>query len=416
MIDSDEVLAVIGAGQAGAELAVQAREGGWRGRIVLAGEEPDLPYHRPPLSKAYLAGSAAPETLALKARATYEQAGIDLVLGRRVVAVDRQAGRVEFDGGPSIGYSRLAFATGGRPRRLPSASSGADRAANFHYLRTLADVDRIRARFIEGARLVIIGGGYVGLEVAAVAVKQGLQVVVLEAAERVLSRVTAPAVSSFYEKVHREAGVDVRTGIQVEAFELNRDRSRVSSVLCVDGQRLPCDLLVAGIGLVPNTELAAACGLKVDDGILVDTASRTSDPNIVAAGDCTRYDSALYGRSIRLESVPSALEQARCAAATLTGQNRRNESVPWFWSDQYDLKLKMVGLSQGYEQLVLRGSPDAGSFCAFYLKGRRVLAVDTVNRVPDFMVAKRLVGERVEVEPSRLADEAIPLKSLLPAA
>ena len=364
MIESDEVLTVIGAGQAGAELAVQARECGWPGRIVLAGDEPDLPYHRPPLSKAYLAGSAAPETLALKARATYEHAGIVLALGRRVVAIDRQARRVEFDGGPSIIYSRLAFATGGRPRPLPSASSGAERAANFHYLRTLADVDRIRARFIDGARLVIIGGGYVGLEVAAVAVKQGLQVVVLEAAERVLSRVTAPAVSSFYERVHREAGVDVRIGVQVKAFELNRDRSRVSSVLCVDGQRLPCDLVVAGIGLVPNTELAAACGLKVDDGILVDSASRTSDPNIVAAVDCTRYHSALYGRSIRLESVPNALEQARCAAATLTGHDRRNESVPWFWSDQYDLKLKMVGLSQGYEQLVLRGSPDAGSFCA----------------------------------------------------
>ncbi|ROZ66092.1 NAD(P)/FAD-dependent oxidoreductase [Ramlibacter sp. WS9] len=415
MIESDEVLTVIGAGQAGAELAVQAREGGWPGRILLAGDEPDLPYHRPPLSKAYLAGTATTETLALKARATYEHAGIELVLGRRVVAVDRKARRVEFDGGPSIDYSRLAFATGGRPRRLPTAASGADRAANFHYLRTLADVDRIRARFIDGARLVIIGGGYVGLEVAAVAVKQGLQVVVLEAAERILSRVTAPAVSAFYETVHRAAGVDVRTGMQVETFELNRDRSRVSAVVCRDGERLACDLVVAGIGLVPNTELAADCGLAVDDGILVDAAARTSDPHIVAAGDCTRYHSALYDRSIRLESVPNALEQARCAAATLTGQERRFDGVPWFWSDQYDLKLKMVGLSQGYDQLVLRGSPDAGAFCAFYLKGRRVLAVDTVNRVPDFMVAKRLVGERIEVDPDRLADEAVPLKSLLPA-
>lgn len=416
MIESDEVLTVIGAGQAGAELAVQAREGGWPGRIVLAGEEPGLPYHRPPLSKAYLAGAAGLDTLALKARATYEQAGVELVLGRRVMAIDRQARRVEFDGGPSINYSRVAFATGGRPRRLPSAASGADRAANFHYLRTLADVDRIRARFMDGARLVIIGGGYIGLEVAAVAVKLGLRVVVLEAADRVLSRVTAPAVSSFYERVHRAAGVDVRTGIQVEAFELNRDRSRVNGVLCVDGERLPCDLVVAGIGLLPNTELAAECGLAVDDGIVVDASARTSDPTIVAAGDCTRYHSALYDRLIRLESVPNALEQARCAAATLTGQQRKHEGVPWFWSDQYELKLKMVGLSQGYDQLVLRGSPDAGAFCAFYLKGRRVLAVDTVNRVPDFMVAKRLVGERIEVEADRLADETIPLKSLLPAA
>ena len=416
MIESDEVLTVIGAGQAGAELAVQAREAGWRGRIVLAGDEPALPYHRPPLSKAYLAGTAALETLAVKAQATYEQAGIELVLGRRVAAVDRLARRVEFDGGPALDYSRLAFATGGRPRRLPAAAAGADRADNFHYLRTLADVDRIRARFVDGARLVIIGGGYVGLEVAAVAVKQGLHVVVLEAAERVLSRVTAPAVSSFYESVHRKAGVDVRTGAQVETFELDHDRRRVVAVQCVDGERLACDLVVAGIGLVPNTELAAACGLAVDDGILVDAASRTSDPNIVAAGDCTRYNSVLYGRSIRLESVPNALEQARCAAATLNGKERRNASVPWFWSDQYDLKLKMVGLSQGYDRLVLRGSPDTGSFCAFYLKGRRILAVDTVNRVPDFMTAKRLVGERVEVDPDHLANEAVPLKDLLPAA
>jgi NADPH-dependent 2,4-dienoyl-CoA reductase/sulfur reductase-like enzyme len=416
MIEPDEMLTVIGAGQAGAELAVRAREDGWRGRILLAGEEPALPYHRPPLSKAYLAGTAALDTLALKARATYEQAGIDLVLGRRVVTVDRKARRVEFDGGPSIGYSRLAFATGGRPRRLPSAASGADSADNFHYLRTLSDVDRIRARFIDGARLVIIGGGYIGLEVAAVAVKQGVRVVVLESAERVLSRVTAPAVSSFYENVHRDAGVDVRTCVQVEAFELDRDRRRVNGVLCVDGKRLACDLVVAGIGLVPNTELAAACGLSVDDGILVDACSRTSDPDIVAAGDCTRYHSALYGRSIRLESVPNALEQARCAAATLNGKERRNDGVPWFWSDQYDLKLKMVGLSQGYDRLVLRGSVQAGSFCAFYLKGRHVLAVDTVNRVPDFMVAKRLVGERIEIDPDRLADEAVALKALLAGA
>jgi 3-phenylpropionate/trans-cinnamate dioxygenase ferredoxin reductase subunit len=187
-------------------------------------------------------------------------------------------------------------------------------------------------------------------------------------------------------------------------------------VHCADGERLACDLVVVGIGIVPNTELATAAGLAVEDGIRIDACARTSDPHVVAAGDCTRFDSALYGRSVRLESVPNALEQARSAAAALLELDRPFESAPWFWSDQYDLKLKMVGLSQGYEQLVLRGSPDAGSFCAFYLKGRRVLAVDTVNRVPDFMVAKRLVGERIEVEPGRLADEAIPLKSLLPAA
>jgi 3-phenylpropionate/trans-cinnamate dioxygenase ferredoxin reductase subunit len=409
------VLIVIGAGQAGAELAVQAREAGWAGRIALVGDEAALPYHRPPLSKAYLAGSTDAEALAFKSRAAYDKAGVELMLGRRVAAIDREAQRVAFDDGTSLVYSRLALATGGRPRPLPLAQAGADAAGNFHYLRTIAGVDRIRSQFIAGARLVIIGGGYIGLEVAAVALKRGVHVTVLESAPRVLSRVTAPAVSDFYEKVHRQAGVDLRCGVQVEAFHLDAAGARVTAVECRDGERLACDLVIAGIGLLPNTELAAACGIAVDDGILIDGDGRTSDPHVVAAGDCTRFHSALYGRSLRLESVPNALEQARCAAAALAGRPRLPQGVPWFWSDQYELKLKMVGLSQGYDQLVLRGSPEAGAFCAFYLQGRRVLAADTVNRVPEFMVAKRLVAERIEVDAGRLADEAQPLKTLLPA-
>ena len=410
------MLIVIGAGQAGAELALQARDAGWAGRIALLGDEPGLPYQRPPLSKAYLAGTATAETLAVKAQAAYDKLGVELMPNSAVAAIDRAARRVELRDGRWLSYTKLAFTTGGRPRRLPAAASGADAADNFHYLRTLADVDRIRNRFMGGARLVIIGGGYVGLEVAAVAVKQGLDVVVLEAAPRVLSRVTAPAVSEFYESVHRKAGVDIRTGVQVESFVLDVPRKRVTGVQCVDGTLLPCDLVIAGIGLIPNTELAQACGLSVEDGILVDAASLTSDPDIVAAGDCTRYESPLYGRSIRLESVPNALEQARCAAATLNGRERRHDSVPWFWSDQYDLKLKMVGLSQGYDRVVIRGSIEASSFCAFYLQGSRVLAVDTVNRVPEFMTSKRLVGECIEVDAQQLIDDTVPLKSLLPAA
>jgi 3-phenylpropionate/trans-cinnamate dioxygenase ferredoxin reductase subunit len=410
-----DTLVVIGAGHAGAELSVQAREAGWPGRIVLVGEETALPYHRPPLSKAYLAGEAALDTLALKARATYEKANIELMLGRCVQRVDRAASTVLFDDGTQLDYTRLAFTTGGRPRRLPAAGQGAEQAVNFHYLRTLADVDSIRARFAPGARLAIVGGGYIGLEVAAVAIKCGLQVVVLEAAPRVLARVTAPQVSAFYEEIHRAAGVDVRVGVQVDGFVLDAKSCRVTALHCSDGQRVDADLVVAGIGLEPNVELAAATGLAVEDGILVDACSRTSDPRIVAAGDCTRYDSPLYGRPIRLESVPNALEQARCAAAAVCGMERRHDSVPWFWSDQYDLKLKMVGLSQGYDRLVLRGSIEARSFSAFYLKGARVLAVDTVNRIPEFMMAKRLVAERVEIDAERLADDAQPLKSMLPA-
>jgi len=415
-MSSNDLLIVIGAGHAGAELAVQAREGGWPGRIALVGDEPALPYHRPPLSKAYLAGALALDAMALKSRAAYDKAGIELMLGRRVVELDRSAARLRFEDGHSTQYSRLAFASGGRPRRLPAAAAGADAAENFHYLRTMADVDRIRPRCVAGARLAIVGGGYVGLEVAAVAIKHGLKVTVLEAASRVLERVTAPRVSSFYEQVHREAGVDVRTGVQVDGFDLDTTGRLVTRVHCSDGERIECDLVIAGIGLVPNTELAAAAGLAVDDGILVDAASRSSDPAIVAAGDCTRYHSALYGRSIRLESVPNALEQARCAAAAVNGNERLHEAVPWFWSDQYELKLKMVGLSQGYDRMLLRGSLEQRSFSAFYLKGEQVLAVDTVNRVPEFMLAKRLVAERIAVDPDRLVDEGVPLKNLLPLA
>ncbi len=410
-------LVVIGAGHAGTELAVQAREAGWPGRIQLVGDEAALPYHRPPLSKAYLAGTATPDSLHLKARATLEKAGVELMQGRRVQALDRAGQRVAFEDGSSIGYARLALATGGRPRPLPPSIAGAaEGAENFHYLRTLADVDRIRRHFEPGARVAIVGGGYIGLEVAAVAVKSGLKVTVLEAADRVLARVTAPRVSSFYEQVHREAGVDLRIGVQVDGFALDAARRRVTGVHCADGEHLACDLVIVGIGLVPNTELAAVAGLAVDDGIRIDDCARTSDPHIVAAGDCTRFDSALYGRSVRLESVPNALEQARSAAAALLGRERPFEGAPWFWSDQYELKLKMVGLSQGHDQFLLRGSIEERSFSAFYLKGERVIAVDTVNRPAEFMLAKRIVGERMAIPPERLVDDGAPLKSLLPAA
>jgi 3-phenylpropionate/trans-cinnamate dioxygenase ferredoxin reductase component len=415
-MNSGDFLAVVGGGQAGAELAVQARECGWLGRIALIGDELVLPYQRPPLSKAYLAGDVRADGLALKSRAAYEKAGVDLLLGKRVAELDRARTRLLFEDGSAMAYSHLALCTGGRPRRLQAAAHGAEGAGNFHYLRTLADVDRIRGRFAEGGRVAIVGGGYIGLEVAAVAVQHGLKVVVLEAESRVLARVTAPRVSEFYEQVHGTAGVEVRTGVQVEGFAIDRDRNLVTEVICSGGEHLPTDLVVAGVGLVPNTELAAAAGLAVDDGVLVDACSRTDDPSIVAAGDCARTYSALYGRSIRLESVPNALEQARSAAATLCGTQRRHEAVPWFWSDQYDLRLKMAGLASGYERIVLRGSFERKSFSVFYLTGRRVLAVDTVNRPLEFMLSKRLVGEGIELDDEQLADDAVPLKSLLPTA
>jgi 3-phenylpropionate/trans-cinnamate dioxygenase ferredoxin reductase component len=265
---------------------------------------------------------------------------------------------------------------------------------------------------------VIVGGGYIGLEVAAVAVKRGLAVTVLEAAQRVLARVTAPDLSKFYQRIHREAGVDIRTGITVSGFTTEREDGGVGAVTCAGGQSFAADFVLIGIGLVPNTELAEQAGLAVDDGIVVDEASRTGDPDIYAIGDCAMH--ARHGflrRKIRLESVPNALEQARAAAASISERPVPAATAPWFWSDQYDLKLQQVGFSDGYEELGIRGSMETSSFIAFYLKQGQVIAADSVNRPGEFMAAKRIVGERMEIACARLADESTPLKSLLrPAA
>lgn len=405
---------IIGAGHAGGELAVALRNEGWEGRILLLGEEAHLPYHRPPLSKAYLAGSVEKSSLAIRPLAAYERANVEFMPGVRVVRIDRANQRLELADGAQLSYDRLAIATGGRPRPLSAPNAAvAERCANFHYLRTLDDVEQIRAQLAAGKRLVIVGGGYIGLEVAASAVAQGLQVTVLEALPRVLQRVTAAELSAYYERKHREAGVDIRTGVQVADLEVTNDT--VTAVLCADGSRLAADLVVVGIGLLANTELAAEAGLQVDNGILVDEHAQTSDPHIYAAGDCTNHPNALLGRRLRLESVPNALEQSRVAAANMAGKAKTYASVPWFWSDQYELKLKMVGLSEGFERLVLRGDPATDSFSAFYLKGDKVLAADTVNRPQDFIAAKRLVAEGIAVTAAQLADDSRPLKELLPA-
>ena len=405
---------IIGAGHAGGELAVALRNEGWEGRILLLGEEAHLPYHRPPLSKAYLAGSVEKSSLSIRPQAAYERANVEFFGGVRVSRIDRAGKRVELADGKQLAYDRLAIATGGRPRPLavPNAAA-AERCANFHYLRTLDDVELIRAQMATGKRLAIVGGGYIGLEVAAAAIALGLQVTVLEAQPRVLQRVTAAELSAYYERKHREAGVDIRTGVQVADLQISGEW--VSAVCCADGSVLETDLVVVGIGLLANTELAAEAGLQVDNGILVDEYARTSDPDIYAAGDCTNHPNALLGRRLRLESVPNALEQSRVAAANMAGKRKSYASVPWFWSDQYELKLKMVGLSEGFERLVLRGDPQSDSFSAFYLKDGKVLAADTVNRPQDFIAAKRLVAEGIAVTAEQLADDTKPLKELLPA-
>lgn len=398
---------IVGAGQGGAEVAASLRQQGYGGRILLVGEEAALPYRRPPLSKAYMLGEDTSDSLLIRPRVAYDKAGIELLIPGIATRIDRQERRVVLADGRVESYDKLVLATGGRPRRL--ALPGAD-APNVLYLRTVADADRIRAALGPSKRMIVIGGGYIGLEMAAAGVKAGTQVTVLESAERILIRVTAPVMSAFYKKMHSEAGVHIRTSARLKRLEVVA--GRIVAVELDDGTHIPADFMVVGIGLLPNVELARDAGLEVGDGIAVDEFGRTSDTDIFAIGDCALQVNAFFGRAVRVESVPSATEQARTVAATICGKPQPHRAVPWFWSDQYKIKLQMVGLSQGYDCIVIRGDPAARSFCAFYLRDRVIIAVDAVNRPAEFMIAKRLVSERVIADATQLAGEQ-PLQTML---
>lgn len=397
-----ESIVIAGAGQAAAQLIASLAQDGFTGTVTLVGDEPHLPYQRPPLSKKFLAGELAFDRLYVKPAAFYEKAGTRLLLGTRVERIDRTAKSVTLSDGSHLAYSTLVLATGSRARTLPLP--GADRRGVF-FLRTIADVEALKAGFQPGKSLVVVGGGYIGLELAAVAAKQGLKVTVLEQAPRVMGRGVGPVVSRFYERLHREEGVDIRTGAAVHGIEADR-------VVCSDGSH-PADLVLIGAGAVPNVELARAAGLAVDDGITVDARCRTSDPAVYAIGDCTAQHHALFDRRLRLESVHNALEQGRMAAASICGKPAPAPQVPWFWSDQYDVKLQMVGLSAGHDEAVIRGDPEAGrSFAVFYLRHGALLAVDAVNRAPEFMMSKQLIADRVRLDPARLRDERVAVREL----
>ena len=411
--DDQADVVIVGAGQAAAELALALRSEGFAGTVLVIGDESSLPYQRPPLSKAYLSGKVSQEALLVRPQAAYERANVRFLLDSLVVSIDRLGKCLSLADGRRVTYQQLALATGGRARRLSAPGSDLRR---IHSIRSLTDVDALRNEFRARRRLVIVGGGYVGLEVAAVAIEFGMQVTVLESAPRVLARVTAPAVSAFYEALHREHGVEILTGVEVQGFEAGECPVHVGAVLCKDGRRIPADLVIVGVGLEPNVGLAQEAGLATDNGILIDEYGRTSDPDIVALGDCANHPCAFYGRRMRLESVPSAIEQARTAAATLCAKRKKAETLPWFWSDQYGLKLQMAGLAQGYERMVLRGSFSARSFAAFYLVGERLIAADVVGRPADFMQAKRLITERVSVSDAQLLDKSLPLKDILAPA
>jgi 3-phenylpropionate/trans-cinnamate dioxygenase ferredoxin reductase subunit len=401
---------IIGGGHAAAQLAPSLRQLGWQGDITLVCDEPVLPYQRPPLSKAYLLGQVTAEQLLIKQASAYEKAGVNVKLGVRAERVDRATQQVHLSTGEVLGYTGLALTLGARVRRLdvPGAT-----LPGVHHLRSLADVDGIQASLAAGGarHAVIVGGGYIGLETAAVLRKLGVAVTVLEAQPRLLQRVTTEEVAGFYHRVHSEEGVTILCNKTVRSI---LGTQGVEGVVCEDGAVIEADLVVVGIGVLPHTALAAAAGLETAQGIVVNAHAQTSDPAIVAAGDCTEFFSEAHGRHLRLESVPHAMAQASCAAATLCGQRRPYVAQPWFWSDQYDIKLQMAGLSQGHDQAVIRGDLHQGrSFSVFYLRAGRLLAADCINRPKEFMGAKKLLAADLVLSPDRLADESQDLSQLL---
>jgi len=402
-------IVIAGAGQAAGQTIVSLRQGGFAGRIVMVGEEPYLPYQRPPLSKKFLAGELDVPRLLLRQEKFYVEHRVDVLLNTRVMRILPGSRTVELSTAKSLTYDKLVLATGSRVREVTLPGH---RLAGVHYLRTVGDVERIRPDFRPGASLVIVGAGYIGLEVAAVAISQGLKVTVVEMADRVMARVEAPQISAFMTRVHRAAGVDIRCNTGVQAFA---GGTRLQGVVGSDGVEIPADLAIVGIGILPNVELAADAGIVCDNGIMVDEYCRTSDPDILAVGDCTNHPNLLLGRRLRLESVHNAQEQAKTAAMTVLGRLEPYAQIPWFWSDQYDLKLQIVGLSSATDQAVVRGDPESRSFAVFYLHKGRLTAVYAINSPREFMLSKKLIGLGARPDPTLLGDTAVPFKGIAEA-
>lgn len=406
-MEMTEGLVIIGAGQAGLQLATELRARGYEEPIVLVGKEAVPPYQRPPLSKSFLTGETQAAALFLRPPGFYDSHRISLLTEERAVGIDRTARRIALASGRTLSFRKLALTTGAAAR-IPSLP-GID-YPGVAALRTLADAESLRAHLQKASEVVVIGGGFIGLETAAAARKLGKSVTVLEALPRLLARVVAPIVSDFYAEAHRRRGIVVRTNVTVAALE--GDASGIRAVRLADGTRLAADLVILGTGALPRTELAEALGLACQGGILVDRYARTSSSEIVAAGDCTVHRD-LDGRAARLESVQNAIDQAKVAAATLLGLFEPFSAVPWFWSDQGDLKLQIAGYNGGYDRLVLRGDPATESFSVLYYRQEQLLAVDSINRPADYAAARRLLAARISVPPAEAADPSVPLKKWL---
>jgi 3-phenylpropionate/trans-cinnamate dioxygenase ferredoxin reductase subunit len=401
---------IIGAGQGGAETAHQLRAKGFAGEVTLIGEEALAPYQRPPLSKKFLLGEWAEDRLQLKPPARYDDDRIALMLNTRATWIDRANKRVRLEGGRELLYDALVIATGSRPRMLPIP--GAD-LAGVHVLRTYSDVEAIQKRFVPGAKLAVIGAGYIGLEVAAVGRQKGLDVTVIEALSRPLARVTSPEMAGFYLDQHTERGVRFVIGGKAAVF---KGQDAVRAVGLTDGQEIAADIVIVGAGVVPETSLAASAGLEIGDGVVTDENCRTSDPSIYAIGDCACRPLKHYGRVARLESVHNAIEGGKIVAAAIAGAPPPHLELPWFWSDQYDLKWTTAGLFNGYDSIVWRGAPSPSGFAAFYYIGPRLIAVEAVNRPGDYLGAKKVMEEGRTIDPALVQDMSKTMKEIVAAS
>lgn len=380
---------IAGAGQGGFQVAASLRSEGYDGAITLIGDEPGLPYQRPPLSKAFMAGKQAIEATRLRPEAFYRDQRIDLLMGERVLGIDAANCRVGLASGTHVPYAHLVLATGARNRQLPL-----DR--EVCYLRTREEAVDLRQRLESAHEILIIGGGFIGLELAAVARSLGKHVTLLEAQRRLMARAVAPVLSEFYRELHLSQGVEFTFGTAVHEIA-----------------GYPADLVIAGIGVLPNVELAESCGLAVGDGIVVDECLRTANPDIYAIGDCASHPNPYAGGRVRIESVQNAVDQARAVAATIVGQPRPYHAVPWFWTDQFHIKLQMVGLSQGFHHSVTRGDPASAKFSVFYFRGDRLIAIDSINRPADHMVGRKLLASGAPLSPDQAADLDLDLRELV---
>lgn len=402
----DERIIVVGAGHASGAFADAVRKKGFEGEVILIGEEAHSPYQRPPLSKAYLAGDMDVQRLSLRPDSFYEKKNITMMLSTKVSSIDVSAKLISTSGGETLPYTKLVIATGTRVRKLPVP--GAD-LEGVHYIRTIDDVTAVHSKWQQAENIVIVGAGFIGLEVAAVAAKAGKKVTVLEGQDRVMPRVVAPVLSQFYADYHRRNGVNIITGAGVVEIS---GTDRAEAVVCADGSRHQADIVIVGIGVIANVELGQAAGLNVDNGIVVDDTCRTSNEDIYAIGECANHPDPRYGR-LRLESVQNAQDQAKVAAAAICGDTIPYDVVPWFWSEQYDLKLQMVGMSGGYDDIVMRGDMAAGKFSLLYYKQEQLIAIDSINNAADHMAGRRLLDEGISPDKLAVTDTSVKLKEFL---